>query len=117
MQNIIALLVMYLVVHCTGSGWDEVYKVFIAAPVVLCFAFEAKTVLVAHQCFGYCRIVLAQCQGFLSVFSSLPKLGRDTARTVKPNRPKGFSIVYDLIRSNKSSEKGRGRVDVSCYLF
>lgn len=39
---------------------------FVAACVVLCFAFVAKATLVTHQCFGCCWTTLTQHQGFLS---------------------------------------------------
>lgn len=33
--------------------------------VLLCFGFVARTVLVTHQCFGFCWALLAQHQGFI----------------------------------------------------
>jgi len=38
---------------------------FIAAHIVLRFGFVAKTVLITHQCFSFCRVALEQSQGFL----------------------------------------------------
>lgn len=40
---------------------------FIAAPLVLCSEFVAKTALITQQRFGCCWTVLAQPQGFLSL--------------------------------------------------
>jgi len=46
------------------------------------------------------------------------KLGGDTAGTADPNWPKGYSMPYDVMLSNKKlgEEKGRGdfRRDGSC---
>jgi len=54
---------------------------FTATHTVLHFAFLAKTALVTHQCFIYCRTVLAQCQGFLSNTPSLlRRVGYEWAR-------------------------------------
>lgn len=43
---------------------------------MLPFGFEAKPALVTHQCFDYCRTVLAWCWGFLhcSVYPSVSSL-------------------------------------------
>ena len=53
-QTIILLSTLYShVVKCIGLAWTE--STFpIAALVVLCFVFVARTVLITYQCFGYC---------------------------------------------------------------
>lgn len=55
-------------------GWSSVlslagmeFAFFTAACRVLCFGFVSRTVLITHHWFSYCRAVLAQPQGFLSL--------------------------------------------------
>lgn len=54
----------------TASDWGRTFHT--AAFVVLCIVLTARTVLVSHQCFGYCCAVLAQHEG--SISSSAPLL-------------------------------------------
>lgn len=54
----------------TASDWRRTFHT--AAFVVLCIVLIARTVLVSHQCFGYCCAVLAQHEG--SISSSAPLL-------------------------------------------
>lgn len=81
----------------------------------LCFAFVVKTTLITHQSFGCCWAALAQHRGFLSPLFLISKqvglqvgekLGRDTARTAVSNWPKGYSRLYDVMFTDKSSRKG-----------
>lgn len=47
------------------------------------------------------------------------KLGGGTARTGNPNWPKRYSVSYDIMLSNKSrsKERGRGRFRVIAFVF
>lgn len=77
--------------------------------VLLCFGFVAGTVLVRHQCFGFCWALLAQHQGF--IFPPLPapasrpgmskKLGEDTVGTAGQNWPK-----LTLFQAHQEKERG-----------
>ena len=83
---------------------------FITACRVLCFSFVTKAVLTAHQCFSYCRTVLAHIKNFSVSHSAPPasrlrvgkRLGRDTARTADPNQPKRYSIPHNIMLSNNT---------------
>ena len=65
----------------------------IAALVVLCFVLVARKALITHQCFGYCRAVLAQHKAVSPTLPPAPTgglwvgkiLGGDIARTADPN--------------------------------
>lgn len=112
---------------CSGSGQDEV-NFHRGSSYVACFRFVAKPMLITHQRFGFCQTVPAQPQGFLFFWRFFfplcappasrlgvgKNLGGDTARTTDSNRPKGYSIPYKIMLSNKKmgvgEEKGcRGR--------
>ena len=91
----------------------------IAAPTMLCFGFAAKTVLIAHQQF-WLLLNSACTASWLSLLPTLPprtslksqlevgkRLGRDTARTVDLNWPKRYSILSNVMLTNKNWGRGR----------
>lgn len=104
---------------CTGFWLRQTYKVnfFIAARIVLSFAFLTKTMFITHQWFSYFWTVLAHYEDLLcfslgpteSRLRASKKLGRDVAWTADPNGRKGYPIQYNLALSNKSWGKGEGR--------
>lgn len=86
---------------------------FLSAWMVLCFEFVIKTMLIAHQCFGYCWAVFAQHQDFLFLPHSAPKvsrlevgkkLGEETAGTMDCSCPKGYSRPCNMF-SNKPERR------------
>lgn len=78
---------------------------FIAAHMMLCFGFVNETVLIHWSC-NYCRTLHAQCGDFLflhcaptvSMLGRHKRLRGDTGRTADLNSPKGYSILYDLMK-------------------
>ena len=62
-------------------GMHGVALTFITAVhMALCFAFVAKKLLITHQCFGYCWIMLPQHQGFHLLPPSPKESGWEWAR-------------------------------------
>lgn len=90
---------------------EEALTFRIAAVIVLCFVLVARKVLMTHQCFGYCRTVLAQHQDHLSNISS-PCLhwgewqsglvGSWCPDKVSPPTESGFLCCLSLCESSQS---------------
>lgn len=53
-------------------GWDGVNSIH-SGPLVLCFGFVTKTLLVTPSCFGYCGAVLLRHPTFLFFLLCLPQ--------------------------------------------
>lgn len=91
------------------AGMELVF--FIAAPVVLCFGFVTKEMLIKYQCFSYCWIQLVTASKSCLFFTLPPgnraglgvgrMLGEDAARTAEPPWPKGYSSSHVML-SNKT---------------
>lgn len=88
--NLMSVFINNYYSRCTGCDGIHFFHSSVYAAV---FWFMTETVLVAHQCFGYCRAVPAQHQGCL-FFSLLctPSWPGDTARTADPDYPKTYSV-------------------------
>lgn len=72
--------------------------------MVLCFGQVAERLLVTHNVLAVAGIALALHQGSPSVsrIGAGNSLGRCTARRVHQNWPKGYSIPYIVMLSNKN---------------
>lgn len=98
-----------------GTDWDGGFLLSLQ-PIWYCGVL-ARTVLITHQCFGYCWIVLTQYQTFLISFpSSLRPISRvgmakelkgNTAKPNDPKWPKAYSIPVTLCSLRKSGGRGR----------
>lgn len=90
---------------------------FIAAPVVLCFGCVTKPRLMAHQWLVCGWVALAQHQGFFFSHSRLGVgrgLGGDTTQTAGSGWPEGYSMLYNVMLSNKNwGEQVLGEVAVA----
>lgn len=83
---------------------------FIGVRMVSYFGFVAKTVLITHQCFSFCWMVLAENQGFLRhSFCHSSRCGgeQETADTCNerdiPQHITSYSVIKRLVCSSKSS--------------
>lgn len=79
--------------------------------MMLCFGFKRKPVLTTDWCFRGCRAVLTLSQGLFCLLccpASVEELGLqkelkgDRNRTDDLGWPKGHSILYDVMQSNKT---------------
>lgn len=91
-------------VNVLGQHWMEL-TFLTAAHIALCSSPVARTELVLYQCFGYCLTMVAQNQGCFSNSSRL-RVGKkwwvDIVRTADLNWLKRYSILYDIMLSNKN---------------
>ena len=81
---------------------------YIVSGMMLCFGFRRKTMLITHQYFSCCLVMLYRARD-ISVFQlpALPchqremgdhnELRGDRTRTADLNWPKGYSIPYDIM--------------------
>lgn len=104
-----SLLYHFVVNHCAGSGWDEVF--FTTTCTVLCFWLVTKAVLITFQWFSCCWPVLAQPQRLLpiplsaSLLREGKRLGGDRAGIADPTDQK--DIPYP-VTSCSATKLGRG---------
>lgn len=103
----------HCVLHRTGAGWQGI--TFLITPcMVTHFGFVAKTVLVSHWRFqpllsSACAVSRRSlCPHHAPSAGGLgKKLEGDTARTAVLNCPKGYSILYKVMLSNKNCGRER----------
>lgn len=85
---------------------------FRAARTVLWFRLVTKAMLVTHWCSSYCWTVFAEHAASVSqsaplwVIGSVQEVGRGHNQADDPNQPKKYSVLNNVMLSNKTVRKG-----------
>lgn len=74
-----------------------------------------NVLVIAEQCLYSIKAFSPPQLPTVSMLVEDKRLGGDIAKSADPNWPKGYSIPYDVVLSNNSSEKWGGKRDVRSY--